>query len=130
MLKSFLGSASYISEHIPYAAIILKQLRDSTNGQLAEKVIWTENLKNDFVIRVRDNGTGMPDNVKKKIFEPFFTTKPTGQGTGLGLSLSYEIIVQQHKGSISIDTKPDEFTEFIMTLPKNLTISNKSKRWS
>jgi len=69
------------------------------------------------VIKVRDNGTGIPDNIKDKILQPFFTTKPTGQGTGLGLSLSYDIIVKAHDGTINIDSKEGSFTEFIIRLP-------------
>ncbi|MES2278094.1 MAG: ATP-binding protein [Bacteroidota bacterium] len=66
---------------------------------------------------VRDNGIGIPDAIKDKIMQPFFTTKPTGEGTGLGLSLSYDIVVKGHDGSISVDTKEDEFTEFTVALP-------------
>ena len=68
-------------------------------------------------IRVKDNGTGMPDSVKAKVFQPFFTTKPTGQGTGLGLSISYDIITKGHGGTIEIETKEGEYTEFIIKLP-------------
>ncbi len=68
-------------------------------------------------IRVKDNGIGIPDEVKEKIMQPFFTTKPTGEGTGLGLSLSYDIIVKGHGGKINVNTKEGEFTEFIITLP-------------
>ena len=74
-------------------------------------------LQNDKVeIRVRDNGMGITDKLKEKIFQPFFTTKPTGQGTGLGLSLSYDII-NAHHGDIKVESKEGEFTEFIMHLP-------------
>ena len=69
-------------------------------------------------IRIRDNGTGIPPDVKKKIFNPFFTTKPAGEGTGLGLSMSHDIIVKQHAGSIEVDTEPGEFTEFKIILPR------------
>jgi signal transduction histidine kinase len=69
-------------------------------------------------IRIRDNGTGMPQHVVQKIFNPFFTTKPAGQGTGLGLSLSYQIVTDQHKGSIKVNSQEGEFTEFVITLPK------------
>jgi two-component system, NtrC family, sensor kinase len=69
-------------------------------------------------IRIRDNGTGMPLEVKEKIFNPFFTTKPAGEGTGLGLSISHDIIVKQHGGSIEVDTQPGEFTEFTIILPR------------
>ena len=68
-------------------------------------------------IKVKDNGTGMPDSVKAKVFQPFFTTKPTGQGTGLGLSISYDIITKGHGGIIEIETKEGEYTEFIIRLP-------------
>ena len=69
-------------------------------------------------IRIRDSGSGIPPEVKEKMFNPFFTTKPAGEGTGLGLSLSYDIVVKQHGGSIEVDTQPGEFTEFKVTLPR------------
>ena len=68
-------------------------------------------------IRVRDNGTGIPDSVKAKIFQPFFTTKPTGEGTGLGLSLSFDIISKAHGGTLAVESVEGESTEFIITLP-------------
>ncbi len=71
------------------------------------------------VIRVKDNGNGIPEPIKGKIMQPFFTTKPTGEGTGLGLSLSYDIVVKEHGGKIDVITKDGEFTEFIVTLPVN-----------
>ena len=67
---------------------------------------------------IRDNGTGIPTEIKEKIFDPFFTTKPTGEGTGLGLSMSHDIIVKQHGGSIDVDTEPGKFTEFKIVLPR------------
>ncbi len=73
---------------------------------------------NKVSVVVRDNGTGMPDHVKARIFEPFFTTKPTGEGTGLGLSLSHDIVVKQHGGEIAVETAPGEFTAFTVTLPR------------
>ena len=69
---------------------------------------------------IRDNGTGIPPQVKDKIFNPFFTTKPAGEGTGLGLSISHDIIVKQHGGSIEIDTEPGQFTEIRVILPRAL----------
>ena len=69
-----------------------------------------------IVISVKDNGSGIPDNIVEKIFQPFFTTKPTGQGTGLGLSLSYDI-VKAHGGELKIETKEGEGSEFIIILP-------------
>jgi signal transduction histidine kinase len=68
-------------------------------------------------IRVRDNGTGIADNIKSKIFQPFFTTKPTGQGTGLGLSLSYDIITKGHGGELAVSSEQGEWAEFTITLP-------------
>ena len=91
-----------------------------TNGVNYEPVLvaTTKNLGDRVEIRIRDNGTGIPPDVKEKMFNPFFTTKPAGEGTGLGLSLSYDIIVKQHNGSIEVDTKPGEFTEFRIVLPR------------
>ncbi len=66
---------------------------------------------------VRDNGTGIPPEIKDKLFQPFFTTKPTGEGTGLGLSISYDIVTQQHGGTIEVDSRVNEFTEFRVRLP-------------
>jgi signal transduction histidine kinase len=67
-------------------------------------------------IRVSDNGNGIPQKVLDKIFQPFFTTKPTGQGTGLGLSLSYDIIVKEHGGQLKVETKEGEGAEFVIVL--------------
>jgi signal transduction histidine kinase len=78
----------------------------------------TKSLGNAVEIRIRDNGTGIPAEVKEKMFNPFFTTKPAGEGTGLGLSMSHDIVVKQHGGKIDVDTKPGVFTEFIITLPR------------
>ena len=69
------------------------------------------------IISVRDNGSGIPDKLKEKIFQPFFTTKPTGEGTGLGLSLSYDIITKGHGGRLDVKTEEGKFTEFIIQLP-------------
>jgi len=78
----------------------------------------TKSLGAKVEIRIRDNGTGIPREVKEKMFNPFFTTKPAGEGTGLGLSMSHDIVVKQHGGKIDVDTKPGAFTEFIITLPR------------
>jgi signal transduction histidine kinase len=78
----------------------------------------TKSLGNSVEIRIRDNGTGLPLEVKEKMFNPFFTTKPAGEGTGLGLSMSHDIVVKQHGGKIDVDTEPGVFTEFIITLPR------------
>ncbi|MCK1305852.1 MULTISPECIES: GAF domain-containing protein [unclassified Bradyrhizobium] len=70
-------------------------------------------------IRIRDNGTGIPPEVKEKIFNPFFTTKPAGEGTGLGLSIAHDIIVKQHGGRIEVTSEPQQFTEFVVFLPRH-----------
>jgi two-component system NtrC family sensor kinase len=86
----------------------------------------TKNLGDHVEIRIRDNGTGIPSEVKEKMFNPFFTTKPAGEGTGLGLSISHDIIVKQHSGSIAVDTEPGKFTEFKIVLPRTGASLNKS----
>jgi two-component system, NtrC family, sensor kinase len=78
----------------------------------------TKDLGSTVEIRIRDNGTGIPAEVQEKMFNPFFTTKPAGEGTGLGLSMTHDIIVKQHGGRIDVDTEPGSFTEFIVTLPR------------
>ena len=70
-------------------------------------------------IRVRDNGTGIPADIRHKLFQPFFTTKPTGEGTGLGLSITYDIVTQQHGGSIAVDSKVGDYSEFTIRLPRS-----------
>jgi PAS domain S-box-containing protein len=80
--------------------------------------LTTRDLKNEVEITLKDNGTGMPPEVKDKIFQPFFTTKPAGEGTGLGLSISYDIVVQAHKGGFEVESEPGEFTLFRITLPR------------
>jgi signal transduction histidine kinase len=100
-----------------YAAV--KRKNQSANGDF-EPVLAaaTKNLGDRVEIRIRDNGTGIPPEVKDKMFNPFFTTKPAGEGTGLGLSISHDIIVKQHAGSIAVDTEPGQFTEFKIVLPR------------
>ena len=78
----------------------------------------TQNLGDSVEIRIRDNGTGIPPAVKERMFDPFFTTKPPGEGTGLGLSLSHDVIVKQHAGAIEVETLPGAFTEFRIVLPR------------
>jgi signal transduction histidine kinase len=78
----------------------------------------TRDLGKSVEIAIRDNGTGIPDEVKAKIFNPFFTTKPAGEGTGLGLSLSHDIVVKQHGGTIELSTEPGAYTQFTIVLPR------------
>ena len=80
--------------------------------------VSTNNLDNQIEISISDNGPGIPEDIKDKIFQPFFTTKPTGEGTGLGLSLSYDI-VKAHGGEIKVESKSGEGTTFSLTLPKH-----------
>ena len=103
-----------------YAAMKRKaEMRDGFEPTLAAE---TRDLGDRVEIGIRDNGGGIPPEVKEKIFNPFFTTKPPGEGTGLGLSLSYDIIVKQHSGSIEVDTQPGEFTEFRVILPRKAAL--------
>jgi GAF domain-containing protein len=78
----------------------------------------TKNLGDRVEIRIRDNGIGIPPDVKERMFNPFFTTKPAGEGTGLGLSISHDIVVKQHAGVIEVESEPGEFTEFRIVLPR------------
>jgi len=80
--------------------------------------VSTRDLGEAIEVRVRDNGTGIPSEVRAKLFQPFFTTKPTGEGTGLGLSISYDIVTQQHGGTIGVESEPGSFTEFTVRLPR------------
>jgi two-component system, NtrC family, sensor kinase len=102
--------------------------RAETNGGDYEPTLAaaTKNLGDRVEIRIRDNGTGIPPEVKEKMFNPFFTTKPAGEGTGLGLSISHDIIVKQHGGSIEVDTQPGEFSEIRIVLPRTAATSAKS----
>jgi len=100
-----------------YAAHKRKQ-EDDNAGYEPTLLAATKAVGDRVQISIRDNGTGIPPDVKEKIFNPFFTTKPPGEGTGLGLSLSHDIVVKQHGGSIEVDTRPGEFTEIRITLPR------------
>ena len=100
-----------------YAANKRKETTTATDFEPA-LTVTTKDLGNVVEIRIRDNGTGIPDDVKEKMFNPFFTTKPAGEGTGLGLSMSHDIVVKQHGGKIGVETQPDVFTEFLIVLPR------------
>lgn len=92
----------------------------------AEITIYTEESKGDVMIRIKDNGTGIPDEIKDRIWEPFFTTKEVGVGTGLGMSITYGII-EKHGGRIELQSELGVGTEFAITLPKKIKIVKKSK---
>ena len=102
------------------ACYAVDRKKKNLNGDFSP-TIWvsTKDLGERMEIRIRDNGTGIPQGVKDKIFNPFFTTKPTGEGTGLGLSISYDIVVHEHQGEITVETEEGEFAEFIVVLPKH-----------
>jgi signal transduction histidine kinase/ligand-binding sensor domain-containing protein len=95
-----------------------EKIRKNIAGFNPEVTVTTRKVKNMIEIRIRDNGTGIPAHVREKIFNPFFTTKPAGQGTGLGLSLSFDIVTQIHKGKLEVESQDGEFTEFIITIPE------------
>jgi len=86
-------------------------------GYHPEVTVTTGAVDGAVMIAVKDNGIGIPDSIKDKIMQPFFTTKPTGDGTGLGLSLSYDIVVKGHGGKINVQTKEGDFTEFTIIIP-------------
>jgi len=96
-----------------------KRRREDEDGFRPVLKVATRDLGCDVEIRVRDNGTGIPPELRDRLFQPFFTTKPTGEGTGLGLSISYDIITQQHGGTIEVDSLFGEFTEFTIRLPRS-----------
>jgi signal transduction histidine kinase len=95
-----------------------KRAIDTINGFEPTLAAATRSLGDKVEIRIRDNGAGIPADVRARLFTPFFTTKPPGEGTGLGLSMSHDIIVKQHGGTIEVETELDAFTEFIITLPR------------
>ena len=95
-----------------------KRRREAADGFLPLLKVTTKDLGNEVEIRVRDNGTGIAPEFREKLFQPFFTTKPTGEGTVLGLSISWDIVTQQHGGTITVDSRVGEFTEFTIRLPR------------
>jgi signal transduction histidine kinase len=95
-----------------------RQRTEAIPGFEPTVTVSTRDVDDAVEIRVRDNGIGIPSEIKDRLFQPFFTTKPTGEGTGLGLSMSYDIITQQHGGSISVDTRIGEYSEFTVRLPR------------
>ncbi len=96
--------------------------RVTAGGYAPELQVRTVALGDHVEVRIRDNGTGIPGEVAARLFEPFFTTKPSGQGTGLGLSMSREIVVQGHQGAMRVETATGDFTEIIITLPRSVTV--------
>src|SRR5262249_12466582 len=100
-----------------YAAT--KQARESDGKSFQSTLsVATRDLGEAIEVKVRDNGIGIPTDIRDKLFQPFFTTKPTGEGTGLGLSISYDIVTQQHGGTIEVDSEVGQYTEFTIRLPR------------
>jgi signal transduction histidine kinase len=101
-----------------FYAATKRQIEGSDSKFKPTLKVTTRDLGNAVEIRIHDNGIGIPPEIKDKLFQPFFTTKPTGEGTGLGLSISYDIVTQQHGGTIEVDSRVGEFTEFTVRLPR------------
>ena len=98
-----------------------KRRRETNDGEFKPTLtVTTRDVGETVEVRVRDNGSGIPTEIRDKLFQPFFSTKPTGEGTGLGLSISYEIVTKQHRGTIEVSSTLGEFTEFTVCLPRGL----------
>ncbi|MDX1429781.1 MAG: PAS-domain containing protein, partial [Rhodothermales bacterium] len=117
VLLNLIGNACYAMQE--------RKAASSSSDYRPVLTIRTKNLGDAVELRIKDNGTGVPDFIKDKIFDPFYTTKPTGEGTGLGLSLSYEAIVQQHNGEMTLESKEGEYTEFLVKLPRKAPARSK-----
>jgi two-component system NtrC family sensor kinase len=111
------NSKPAVTKNGVYAAT-RRKIETGDTGDQPELNAATKNLGDKVETRIRDNGTGITDDVREKMFNPFFTTKPAGEGTGLGLSISHDIIVKQHCGTIEVETKLGAFTEFTIVLPR------------
>lgn len=101
-----------------FHAVAKRKAENEAAGYEPVVTAATRDRGDEIEIRIRDNGTGIPDEVREKMFNPFFTTKPAGEGTGLGLSMSHDIVVKQHGGTIDVATEPGAFTEFTIRLPR------------
>jgi signal transduction histidine kinase len=109
-----------------FYAVTKRKMENGGTGFEAVVSAATRSLGDTVEIRIRDNGTGISAEVKEKMFNPFFTTKPAGEGTGLGLSMSHDIIVKQHGGTIDVETEPGHFTEFRIVLPRTSILSKQN----
>lgn len=107
-----------------FHAVAKRKAENEAAGYAPVVTAATRDRGDHIEIRIRDNGTGIPDEVKEKMFNPFFTTKPAGEGTGLGLSMSHDIVVKQHGGTIDVATEPGKFTEFRIVLPRKSGLSD------
>jgi two-component system, NtrC family, sensor kinase len=108
--------------------VATKRQRDGAGPDFRPALrVTTQDLGEAVEIRIRDNGTGIAPEIRDKLFQPFFTTKPTGEGTGLGLSISYDIVTQEHGGTIAVDSRVGEFTEFAIHLPRTRHVTTTGK---
>ena len=97
--------------------VVRQKKQDQPEGFEPTVTVTTRREDNKVTLAVKDNGNGIPDNIREKIFQPFFTTKPTGEGTGLGLSMSYDIITKGHGGDLEVETSAGEGTVFTISIP-------------
>jgi signal transduction histidine kinase len=98
-----------------------KRQRETNNEDFKPTlVVSTRDRGKAVEVRVHDNGSGIPSEIRNQLFQPFFTTKPTGEGTGLGLSISHEVVTKQHCGTIEVSSVVGKFTEFTVSLPRGL----------
>ena len=109
-----------------FYAMTKRKQREANSAYQPTLAASTRDLGDTVEIAIRDNGTGISDEVRAKMFNPFFTAKPAGEGTGLGLSMSHDIVVKQHGGTIEVDTRPGEFTEFTIRLPRRGNFSGRT----
>jgi signal transduction histidine kinase len=93
-----------------------KWSKDKPIIRISTELVDSNNSSN-LIIKIADNASGIPEEIRRKIFDPFFTTKPVGSGTGLGLSISYQIVVDKHKGKLICNSKSEAGTEFIIVIP-------------
>ncbi len=111
-----------LAQNALYAAH--RKRRHAGPGFAPKVEVRTRNLPDAVEVRLRDNGEGIPAELRDRLFTPFFTTKPAGEGTGLGLSISYDIVVQMHKGNLRVESEEGNFAEFIVTLPKGAGVAS------
>jgi signal transduction histidine kinase len=129
MFDENLGKQSVVSQEL--GRVLINLVTNACHAMLAKMktetdfvpilAVSSKDIGDAVEIVIEDNGIGINDEVKAKIFDPFFTTKPTGEGTGLGLTMSFDIVKNIHKGSIDVDSKEGEYTRFILRIPKNIS---------
>jgi two-component system, NtrC family, sensor kinase len=117
VLLNLINNAFYAVNQRAQLSKSSKLLESSVENYTPSVSVTTQQIDNQIIIKVKDNGTGMPESVRAKVFQPFFTTKPTGSGTGLGLSLAYDIVTKGHGGTLEVISIEGDGSEFIITLP-------------